>query len=296
MIMAKTAIIVGDGFEDSEFQVPYERLMQAGHEIELIGLSPGAQVTGKQGKSTAQIDISAHGAYPDTYDALLIPGGYSPDRLRTDNDIVSFVQGFMNINRTVAAICHGPQLLIEADCIKGRTLTSWPSVKTDLINTGAIWIDKEVVIDGNLITSRCPDDLDAFCEAIEAALQHTREHHNRMRQNVINLIANIKDQLPHVRMDDDGFLQDADDWDETLALWLAYQEGMEVLNESHWQVIYALREYYQGHHHMPSFRQLCEAAHQTDYYCMERLFNNDGTKAWRIAGLPNPGEELKAYL
>ena len=95
---------------------------------------------------------------------------------------------------------------------------------------------------------------------------------------------------------DEGFLQDADDWNETLALWLAHQEGMEILNESHWQVIYALREYYQGHHHMPSFRQLCEAAHQTDHYCMERLFNNDGTKAWRIAGLPNPGEELKAYL
>ena len=168
--MAKIAIVVGEGFEDSEFQVPFDRLKQAGHEIDVMGLHPGKEVQGKRGQSTARIDISADASNPDHYDALIIPGGYSPDHLRTDKDIVAFVQGFMNIGKPVAAICHGPQLLIEAGCVKGRTLTSWSSVKTDLVNAGATWVDQEVVLDKNLITSRSPDDLDAFCDDIEAAL------------------------------------------------------------------------------------------------------------------------------
>ncbi len=180
--MARVAIIVGEGFEDSEFQVPYERLKNANHEVDVMGIEADTDVHGKRGKSTAHIDISAHAAYPDHYDALIIPGGYGPDRLRTNEDVVSFVQGFMNSGKPVAAICHGPQLLIEADTVKGRTLTSWPSVKTDLINAGATWIDDEVVVDDNLITSRKPDDLEAFCNAIEKALQHPPQHRSHVEQ------------------------------------------------------------------------------------------------------------------
>ncbi len=291
--MAKIAIIVGEGFEDSEFQVPFDRLRKAEYEIDIMGTESGNEVRGKRGKSVVHIDVSAHASYPDHYDLLIIPGGYSPDYLRTNKDIVAFVQGFMNSGKPVAAICHGPQLLIEADSVKGRTLTSWPSIKTDLINAGANWIDKNLVIDANLITSRMPDDLDVFCDEIEQVLQNPPSHRSHIEQLRTE---NIDDIVANINRDDDGFLKDLDDWNEQLALWLAQQEGLEGLSEARWQVIYALREYYQVHHHVPDFRHLCQAAHQEDVYCMQRLFNNDGSKAWRIAGLPNPGEELKTYL
>lgn len=122
-------------------------------------------VEGKRGRSRVRVEASAEGADPTDFDALLVPGGWSPDRLRTDADTVDFVRRFAASGRPMAAICHGPQLLIEADLVKGRTLTSWPSVRTDLRNAGADWVDEEVVIDENLVTSRKPDDLDAFCRA-----------------------------------------------------------------------------------------------------------------------------------
>ena len=103
---------------------------------------------------------------PTSYDALLIPGGYSPDQLRVDDDVVNFVKRFAATQRPIAAVCHGPQLLIEAGVVEGRTLTSWPSVRTDLRNAGAEVVDQEVCVDGNLITSRKPEDLDAFCRAL----------------------------------------------------------------------------------------------------------------------------------
>ena len=106
-------------------------------------------------------DVSA-----DQFDALVIPGGYSPDKLRTDEGIVSLVQKIAGADKPVAAICHAGSLLVEADAVRGRRVTSWPSVRTDLINAGAQWEDAEVVEDGNLITSRKPDDLPAFCAAI----------------------------------------------------------------------------------------------------------------------------------
>ncbi|MDZ7804970.1 type 1 glutamine amidotransferase domain-containing protein [Thiohalophilus sp.] len=168
--MSKLVFIVGEGFEDSEFQVPYERLKKAGHEVDVMGMEAGVDVHGKREGVAAHIDMDASKAYPDDYDALVIPGGFGPDRLRTDEKIVAFVKGFVSTGKPVAAICHGPQLLIEADQVRGRTLTSWPSVRTDLLNAGAVWMDEPVVVDGNLITSRKPDDLEPFCQAIEQAL------------------------------------------------------------------------------------------------------------------------------
>lgn len=164
--MSRIAIIVGDGYEDSEFDVPVKRLQAAGHTLDIIGSGAGETVRGKRGHSEAGIQIDTARADPDSYDALAIPGGFGPDRLRMDEHAVEFVQRFYHSGRPVAAICHGPQLLIEADVVRGLTLTSWPSVKTDLINAGARWVDEAVVEDGNLISSRKPDDLDAFCAAL----------------------------------------------------------------------------------------------------------------------------------
>jgi protease I len=164
--MAKIAIPLADGFEDSEFAVPYERLREAGHEVTVFGTKAGETVTGKRGNARHRVEAEAASLKPEEFDALLIPGGHSPDKLRLDADVVAFTRGFYATGKPVAAICHGPQLLIEAGLVKGRTLTSWPSVRTDLINAGAYWMDQEVVIDGSLITPRKPDDLPAFCNTI----------------------------------------------------------------------------------------------------------------------------------
>lgn len=290
--MTRVAMIVGEGFEDSEFQVPYERLKNAGHEVEVMGTEAGSEVQGKRGEVRAHVDVSAEDASPDRYDALVIPGGHGPDRLRTNAAVVSFVRSFMSLGKPVAAICHGPQLLIEAGVVRGRTLTSWPSVKTDLINAGASWIDQAVVIDGNLITSRKPGDLDVFCGRIEQALEHPPGHRSGPERAGSTDPAGV----PDVKLDEEGFLVDPADWDERLASWLAREEGLGALSDARWRVIRALREWYLEHHTVPDFRRVCEAAQQDDPFCMEKLFDNDGSKAWRIAGLPNPGEELKAYL
>jgi protease I len=168
--MAKIVMPVGEGFEDSEFQVPYDRLRSAGHEIVIVGIERGQVVKGKRGESEARIEATADALYPEDFDAMVIPGGHGPDRLRMDEALVKFTRGFMETGKPVAAICHGPQLLIEADAVRGRTLTSWPSVRKDLINAGANWVDEPVVEDGNLITSRKPDDLAAFTQAIQERL------------------------------------------------------------------------------------------------------------------------------
>jgi protease I len=164
--MAKIAVALADGFEDSEFAVPDARLREAGHEITVFGTHAGETVTGKRGNASHRIEAEAAELNPDDFDALLVPGGHSPDKLRLDAEVVDFTRRFFATGKPVAAICHGPQLLIEAELVKGRTLTSWPSVRTDLINAGAYWVDQEVVIDGNLITSRKPDDLSVFCTAL----------------------------------------------------------------------------------------------------------------------------------
>ncbi len=168
--MAKIAMPIGEGFEDSEFSVPCECLKEAGHEVVTIGVERGERLWGKNGESMATVDRAADEVDPTTFDALVIPGGQSPDHLRIEPSIVGFVRRFAETNKPLAAICHGPQLLIEAEVVEGRELTSWASVRKDLENAGARWIDRAVVEDGNLITSRSPDDLDAFCDAILARL------------------------------------------------------------------------------------------------------------------------------
>lgn len=171
-VMMRIVMIVGEGFEDSEFSVPFERLSGAGHEITVVGSKRGETLTGKRGNSRALIEQTADNVQVGDFDALVIPGGQGPDHLRLDADIVKFTRAFVESGKPVAAICHGPQLLIEADKVRGRTLTSWPSVRTDLVNAGAEWVDQPVVEDRNLITSRKPDDLDAFCDAL---LQRLRD-------------------------------------------------------------------------------------------------------------------------
>lgn len=168
--MARIAFILGEDFEDSEFRKPYDALRNAGHTVEVLGAMAGTSVTGKHGKEHVKIEASASDQDPEGYDALVIPGGYSPDHLRTNWGVVAFVQAMVRDGKLIAAVCHGPQLLIEVDAVRGKTVTSWPSVKTDLENAGATWVDREVVIDGQLITSRRPNDLAAFTEAIKTKL------------------------------------------------------------------------------------------------------------------------------
>ncbi|MBC7174528.1 MAG: type 1 glutamine amidotransferase [Polyangiaceae bacterium] len=164
--MAEVAMIVGPEFEDAEFRIPYERLREAGHVVTLFGSRGGETVHGKRGKERARIDSACRDGKPTSYDAIVIPGGHSPDHLRTDESVVEFVRVFAKTGRPMAVVCHGPQLLIEADLVRGKRLTSWPSIRRDLENAGATWLDEEVVRDGPLITSRKPADLEAFSEAL----------------------------------------------------------------------------------------------------------------------------------
>ena len=164
--MSKVAMMVGDDYEDAEFDMPFECLRNAGVEVTVLGTERGSTIHGKRGKSEVTIQHTADEVKPEDFDALVIPGGHGPDKLRLDQYAVDFTRRFNDTGKLVAAICHGPQLLIEADVVNGRTLTSWPSVRKDLINAGAKWEDREVVEDGNLVTSRKPEDLDVFCNAI----------------------------------------------------------------------------------------------------------------------------------
>lgn len=164
--MARVVMILGQDFEDAEAQVPLQRLRDTGHEVEIVGSRGGEALRGKKGEVTLRCDAAAAERDPRTYDAMVIPGGYSPDHLRMDAQVVDFVRRFAETGKLMGVICHGPQLLIEADLVRGRTLTSWPSVKTDLRNAGAEWVDQQVCVDGNLVTSRHPGDLEAFSAAL----------------------------------------------------------------------------------------------------------------------------------
>jgi protease I len=164
--MARVAVVLGPDYEDSEYEVPVTTLAEHGHDVEVVGTEKGADLRGKRGDSKAVVELAASDADPSGYDALVVPGGYSPDKLRTDDDVVGFVRDLAARDVPVAAICHAGSLLIEADLVRERRVTSWPSIRTDLVNAGAQWVDDEVVVDGNLITSRKPDDLPAFCDAL----------------------------------------------------------------------------------------------------------------------------------
>lgn len=161
----KVAILATSGFEESELFEPRKALERSGAEVYIIAPESNkirAWRHGNWGKEI-EVDVNVDDARENDYDALLLPGGViNPDKLRRNQNAVDFVRRFFNSNKSVASICHGPQMLIEAEVVKGRTLTSFHSIKKDLQNAGANWIDKEVVEDGNLITSRSPDDLEAF--------------------------------------------------------------------------------------------------------------------------------------
>jgi protease I len=170
------ALLATDGFEDSELTRPLEAVKEAGAEVVIV--SNGKDViTGKNG-TEIDVDKSVDEVLADDFDGLLLPGGvHNPDVMRTEVAAVSFVRNFFELHKPVAAICHAPWLLIEADVVRGRKLTSWPSLKTDLVNAGAEWVDEEVVTDDGLVTSRKPDDLDAFCaKAIEEFAEGVHEN------------------------------------------------------------------------------------------------------------------------
>ena len=165
----KVAVVATDGVEQVELDRPWQALEEAGAEPELVSLD-GGTITAYDHidkGDTKKVDAVVSSADPDAYGALVLPGGViNGDFVRADADAVAFVKAFFDAGKPVAAICHAPWVLVEADVVKGRRMTSWPSLQTDLRNAGADWVDEEVVVDGNLITSRNPDDLDAFNAAI----------------------------------------------------------------------------------------------------------------------------------
>ncbi len=163
--MKEIAVIIADLFEDSEYTRPVNAFQAAGHSITHIGLSEGANVKGKKKQTPVTIEKAVADVVIDEFDALLIPGGYSPDKLREDDKVVNFVRQFVESGKPVFSICHAPQLLISADVIRGRRITGWKSIVQDIKNAGATFVDEAVVEDGNLISSRYPGDLDAFIEA-----------------------------------------------------------------------------------------------------------------------------------
>ena len=162
----KIAVLATDGFEQSELEKPVEALKAAGAQVEVISPKPG-QIKGWKGRdwgNAVPVDRELAGADPADYDAIVLPGGVmNPDSLRLEPKAIAFIRHFVTEKKPVAAICHGPWTLINAGGVEGRQMTSWPSLETDLKNAGAHWVDREVVVDQGLVTSRKPDDLPAFC-------------------------------------------------------------------------------------------------------------------------------------
>jgi protease I len=161
--------VAAEGIEQVELTEPWKAVVEAGGTPKLLSVESGeVQAFNHLDKAdTFDVDAIFASASGDDYDALMLPGGVAnPDVLRTDDAAVGFVKSFFDAGKPVAAICHAPWTLIEANVVRGRTMTSWPSLATDLENAGATWVDEEVVEDGNLITSRNPDDLPAFCQAM----------------------------------------------------------------------------------------------------------------------------------
>jgi deglycase len=161
----KVAILAADMFERVELEEPRKALEDAGARVEIVSIHDG-EIQGFDHfdpANTVEVDRTVVEASPDDYDALLVPGGVgNPDQLRGDEDAVSFVRGFHDAGKPMAVICHGPWVLIESGVVRGKRLTSWPTLEMDIRNAGGDWVDEEVVVDGNLVTSRKPDDIPAF--------------------------------------------------------------------------------------------------------------------------------------
>ncbi|WP_326564499.1 type 1 glutamine amidotransferase domain-containing protein [Micromonospora peucetia] len=165
----RIAFLAADGVEEVEYVQPREAVEKAGATAVLVSLKPGTirSFNHLDQSGTYDVDVTAADADAGGYDALVLPGGVAnPDFLRTDADAVRFVKAFFDAGKPVGVICHGPWTLIEADVVRGRRITSWPSLRTDLANAGADWVDEQVVTDDGLVSSRKPDDLPAFCARI----------------------------------------------------------------------------------------------------------------------------------
>lgn len=160
--MSKIAVIITNMFEDSEYSKPVNAFKKAGHKIIRVGLKEGEVVKGKKKGTLVKIDKAVTDVSVDDFDALLIPGGYSPDKLRANEEAVKFTKEFTESGKPIFSICHGPQLLITARALKGRKITGWKSIIQDIKNAGAEFIDQEVVEDENLVSSRHPGDIPAF--------------------------------------------------------------------------------------------------------------------------------------
>ena len=162
----KVAFLATDGVEQVELTAPWNALKQAGAEVKLVSEKLGEiqSMNHDQKGEKFPVDLEVSKVSARDFDALVLPGGVAnPDKLRTNKDAVNFVREFMEADKPVAAICHGPWLLVEADAVRGRTITSWPSLETDIKNAGGAWVDKQVHLDQKLLTSRKPEDLPAFC-------------------------------------------------------------------------------------------------------------------------------------
>jgi protease I len=177
----KVAFLATDGVEQVELTAPWNALKQAGAEVKLVSDKLGEiqSVNHDQKGERFPVDALVTQVSARDFDALVLPGGVAnPDKLRTNKDAVNFVRDFMEADKPVAAICHGPWLLVEADAVRGRTITSWPSLETDVKNAGGAWVDKAVQLDQKLLTSRKPDDLPAFCaqlvELLSTAIEERR--------------------------------------------------------------------------------------------------------------------------
>lgn len=158
----RIACILSAGYEDSEFHKPYDAFRSAGHEVVVIGATAGQELVGKKGESRTKSDKGIDEIRPEGFDALLIPGGQSPDHLRADQRFVDFVKAFFRDEKPILAICHGPQLFITADEYRSHKMTAWKTIQGDLKRMGANVADAEVVVDRNLVTSRQPSDIPVF--------------------------------------------------------------------------------------------------------------------------------------
>ena len=163
--MSIVAVLIDDLFEDVEHSKPAVAFENEGHELVHIGIKEGAVVKGKKNQTPVIIDRSIEQVQVDDFDALLIPGGFSPDRLRINEHVVQFVKEFVESGKPVFTICHAPQLLITAQVLEGRKITGWKSIKQDIINAGAEYLDLEVVEDQNIVSSRYPGDIPEFIES-----------------------------------------------------------------------------------------------------------------------------------
>lgn len=166
----RIAFLIEEGFEDSELQEPLRVMNDFGAKSTVIGSGTSNTYKSKKGIFEITVDASIDNVDVNDFDAIIIPGGYAPDKMRSNQLMIDFVKNACTANKVIAAICHGPQLLISADIVKGRYVTSWHSITVDLKNAGARWTDKPVVIDGNLITARSVADIPRFNEAIVNAL------------------------------------------------------------------------------------------------------------------------------